>query len=1306
MPEIMRPDTVSVERWLATLDWTAPLEAASEAASVLNALMEEAETQRDAAAAALYHHILDWLDERQSPETGLWGAGEPRAVALAAAGELARFYHHVHRPMRAVSRLVDAAIASRPGPQQAPEVQAGIAGLLAAFAPAPGACLAASEDPIWMRLPVGGSARFTRGARVGVVLTCFDLGAWLCETLTSIARQSLKELDLIIVDDGSADPYTVAYLDFLADHGYPVLRQQNAGLAAARNEGIRALEAEYLCCFDADDRMHPEWLSRAAGVLDGDPGLGYVSCYYATFDNESAVYRYAHPSLPEMLVENQTVGVSVFRRAAWDKVSGYCPAFQGMEDWDFWIGILESGYRATLIPEVLFDYRRRPGSMYSSVRQPSTYTANMDLLIRRHRRAFEAWWPEVIRLRVQRFAELLDIRSAETADCNRRIHELEAALAEQEQTIANQEQTVQLHRLECATFSRETASLSDELVREREHMTALKAQQEQTVAALEQALLREKEHAAALDAALSHEREQTALVSAAFERKLDLRGPGPLARLMRNTKLLLSPRDFRRKAKNLGLWCRVALDREKKAIWQQHFDPAWYRQANPDVRLTGVSPVLHYLCYGQQERRAASPDFDTAFYLDRHPDVPGAGLNPLLHYALFGARERRTTAPPVSRDPVPARAKRLTKIAAASAAQAGPLLTVVIPCFNYGGYLREAIDSIQAQTLQNIETIVVEGGSTDGSTPLQVKELEARRYDGMQFLYRTEPHLVGDNRNFAIERARGEYICCLDADDRLKPVYLEVALFLAESYGYDIVYPSVQFFGEAESRWQLNDADWRTIHEYNQIPTVAVFRRSVWNRIGGFRDWAKGDGHVAEDWDFWVRALRHGVSVKCIPAALMLYRIHKNGMWHAAQQTVEFQRTAIAQANAELLATPPPPAERIARDWSRLLANEDTGSPAILLALPFLTIGGAERIFEMVTQSLRQDGRRVIIITTLTLPNNVADNAAHFESMTPHVYPLPALFGDSTAVWDDFVSYLISRYSVETIFIAGSDYLYRLLPDLMSEFPDVSVVDHLFNDQVHFPTNRHFARYIDVTVVPTVTFANRLTEEFGEEPERVAVIPHGVEVPPLPDAADIVELRKTCGLPASFANKCLIGFFGRMSAEKGPDDFVEIARQLAANPEFAFIMTGDGPEFGRVRELIGKYGLTDRIHTPGFVDNVHDLLTSADIVVVPSILDGMPLIVMEAQALAKPVVASSVGSIPAMIQDGETGWLCTPRDSHAFAARIREIYRSTELCRTVGASARRSVETRYSVDAMIAAYRKGFRAAAARRGMLRTSARA
>jgi glycosyltransferase involved in cell wall biosynthesis len=109
-------------------------------------------------------------------------------------------------------------------------------------------------------------------------------------------------------------------------------------------------------------------------------------------------------------------------------------------------------------------------------------------------------------------------------------------------------------------------------------------------------------------------------------------------------------------------------------------------------------------------------------------------------------------------------------------------------------------------------------------------------------------------------------------------------------------------------------------------------------------------------------------------------------------------------------------------------------------------------------------------------------------------------------------------------------------------------------------------------------------------------------------------------------------------------------------------------------------------------------MRAADIVVLPSRIDGMPLVVLEAQALGKPVVASRVGSLPAMIADGETGFLCGVDDTDAFCRRILELARDRDRRERMGRAGRRLVMERYDAQRMVERYCEVFR-----NGMMDTS---
>ena len=203
--------------------------------------------------------------------------------------------------------------------------------------------------------------------RISVLLPCFNDGAWIDEALDSVFAQTFADFEIVVVDDGSTDAETIQKLQSLQKPRTTVFRTENRGLPAARNYAAARASGELFCALDADDRLAPEWFERALGVIDTRPEIAFVSHWLETFGDQHWVWTPERCDLPALLARNTINGAALVRRAAFEAVDGYEESMRdGCEDWDFWLRIVEQGFEGVIVPEVLFDYRRRADSMAGS----------------------------------------------------------------------------------------------------------------------------------------------------------------------------------------------------------------------------------------------------------------------------------------------------------------------------------------------------------------------------------------------------------------------------------------------------------------------------------------------------------------------------------------------------------------------------------------------------------------------------------------------------------------------------------------------------------------------------------------------------------------------------------------------------------------------------------------------------------------------------------------------------------------------------------------------------------------------------
>jgi glycosyltransferase involved in cell wall biosynthesis len=176
----------------------------------------------------------------------------------------------------------------------------------------------------------------------------------------------------------------------------------------------------------------------------------------------------------------------------------------------------------------------------------------------------------------------------------------------------------------------------------------------------------------------------------------------------------------------------------------------------------------------------------------------------------------------------------------------------------------------------------------------------------------------------------------------------------------------------------------------------------------------------------------------------------------------------------------------------------------------------------------------------------------------------------------------------------------------------------------------------------------------GVPAEKVTVVLTAIDALERP-AAPPSELRARLGLPA---DRPLALFLGRLSPVKGPDVLVEALRPLRERGvRAAFVLTGEGQLRGPLEDAVRAHGLQDEVVFTGPVprERVAEYLAASDVLVLPSRSEGLPHAVLEAMALGLPVVASAVGGVPEVVQDGVTGALVPPEDPRALAAALEPL---------------------------------------------------
>ncbi len=698
--------------------------------------------------------------------------------------------------------------------------------------------------------------------QVAVVITCYNDGVYLSEAIDSLGPERADGEGVIIVNDGSSEPETLAVLDRYGTLGFTRIDTVNRGLAAARNTGWQATTAPYVLFLDADNMVDATYMEQAAALMDQDPTIVVVHSDKEEFGLRQGLVEQPTPSLVEELVGNRIDACAVVRKSILEAVGGFDEAMRdGYEDWELWLRLMINGERFVHLPGPLFRYRVREGSLLSKANDPVIRKRILDHVVTKHKAVYDAYAGAIIpelhriqahdhrRLEEQRLravelnAELAakeaDLRAARMAlDAAKALHtevahrsaaealQLKERISEAALLARKAAEGLALKQAELAAVEQRVLSLEKE-------KDALSAEAHRLVGETDkimQALTVHREHSRALQALIGQYEERIKAIEGSRLWRLR-KGYNKMRALLR-TSSGTSRSGFR--------WIkRIAfLISEKGRRIMRRFLAKLFRAL---YLMAEDQPVR--ILVGNEELQAAMVHHDDPYHQWMMRNFPRAS-------DLVDQRERIELF------------------------KERPLISVVMPVYAPPVHLLDAaIRSVVDQSYANWELCIAD----DRSPGDEVRECLKRwmkQDERVRVVLRKENGHISKASNSALELVNGEFIAFMDHDDLLSPDALyHIATRINLKPQTDILYTDEDKVDDAGKHSDAHfKPQWCPDHllSRNYFGHLVVIRSALVKDIGGFREGFEG----SQDYDLVLRATERTTRIEHIPRVLYHWRIH------------------------------------------------------------------------------------------------------------------------------------------------------------------------------------------------------------------------------------------------------------------------------------------------------------------------------------------------------------------------------------------------------------------------------------------------
>jgi len=628
-------------------------------------------------------------------------------------------------------------------------------------------------------------------------------------------------------------------------------------------------------------------------------------------------------------------------------------------------------------------------------------------------------------------------------------------------------------------------------------------------------------------------------------------------------------------------------------------------------------------------------------------------------------------------------------------ADAAPQATIITPFYNTGEVFHETARCVLNQSLQAFEWIIINDASRD---PASLALLEPYRACDPRVRVIDHPINRGLSgaRNTGFRAARTPFVLQLDSDDLIEPTTLEKSAWFLHSYPeYAFVKGYTVGFGTLEYLWERGFQDGAEFLIRNSTTATAMIRRDVQQAVGGFDESIRGG---MEDWDFWLRCAAAGHWGNVIPEYLDWYRRRDdaerpwdnldNGRRAAAfAEQMRSRYPALWDSGLPSVTPAPAPAYAAARETPPLINPLEGGRRRLLLILPWLRLGGADKFNLDLIGQLARRGWEVTIATTLGREHPWLPD---FARITPDLFSLPSFLRATDH--PVFLRYLIESRRPDVVCVSNSELGYLLLPYLRSVCPAPAYVDYVHMEEEYWKSGgypRYAAGYqpiLDLTVCASEHLKRWVVERCGDA-ARVEVATINVDADAWrPDERLGAETRRALEVPDDAP---LVLYAGRLCDQKRPKIFAAVMHALARRKvAYAALVAGDGPDRAWLEDYLARNELAGRVRVLGAVPSgrMRALLAASDVFFLPSLWEGIALSIYEAMAMGVAVLGADVGGQRELVTP-ECGILL-PRgggddaEIARYADALEALLRDAPRRRELGRAARARIESSFRLDDM------------------------